>query len=133
MVIVAPVLVGMAVEAPPAAACHGVGVSRSCDVGGGVTRLEAVSYTVVGAGTAAFSAIYTYANYFQFGSLFFYGDNTCFWDWRCVHGLYEGGTAIMYQVQGDHWFDHTDQSGWYTIGWSFTDGQCLNVPTVAGC
>lgn len=111
-------LTGGALAAPSlVAACHGNGVSRSC--GGGSVRLEAVSY---GEGTYAW--IYTEAWYHENYNFFLYGDNTEIDASSCVHGIWEDGFAINYQVQGAHRFNHSGLPA-YSIGGSFTDGQCF--------
>lgn len=80
------------IPAAPVIACHGNGISRVCNFPGSV-RLEAVTYEP---NDVSMAGLYVAANYYRYGSFFFYGDNTCYDYWRCVHGLYEGGDASNY-------------------------------------
>jgi hypothetical protein len=95
-----PLLLGALAAPQPARACHGNGVSRSCQIDVAVVRLEAVSYEPF----YTYAWIYTEAWYFRGSSFFLYGDNACLDDWRCVHGIYESGSASWHQISGGHRF-----------------------------
>lgn len=114
--------------AEPAAACHGNGVSRSCNIPGGV-RVESVSYDPFWS-VPWYQMIYTQSWYYYNWQFALYGDHTCYSDWSCDHGLYVTGDASNYQVYGGHTFRHNDAN--YYIGQSFTNGQC-NPSEVGGC
>jgi hypothetical protein len=119
--VLAPLAVGHAASAEPAAACHGNAVSRSCLLAENVVRLESVNYDNPFGPTYAWQYV---ESWYHFRYTFYlYGDNACLDDWSCDHGIYESGFNSEYQVQGAHRLSHGGQT--YSLGGTFTDGQCF--------